>query len=74
MGHTVPDGKVQVANMGPTWVLSAPGAPHVGHMNLVIRGIYGHIHPSYMNDWLYPICNILHSNSMYGIQGLILHL
>ena len=23
--------------MGPTWVLSAPGEPHVGPMNLVIR-------------------------------------
>ena len=23
-------------NMGPTWVLSAPGGPHVGHMNLAI--------------------------------------
>ena len=22
--------------MGPTWVLSAPGVPHVGHMNLAI--------------------------------------
>ena len=25
------------ANMGPTWVLSAPGRPHVGPMNLAIR-------------------------------------
>ena len=24
--------------MGPSWVLSAPGGPHVGPMNLVIRG------------------------------------
>ena len=24
--------------MEPTWVLSAPGGPQVGHMNLVIRG------------------------------------
>ena len=25
------------ANMGPTWVLSAPGGPHVGPINLVIK-------------------------------------
>ena len=28
--------KVHVANMGPTWVLLAPGGPHVGPMNLAI--------------------------------------
>ena len=32
-----PDSKVHGANMGPTWVLSAPDGPHVGHMNLAIR-------------------------------------
>ena len=32
-----PDIKVHGANMGPTWVLSAPDGPHVGHMNPVIR-------------------------------------
>ena len=32
-----PDSKVRVAHMGPTWVLSAPGRPHVGPINLVIR-------------------------------------
>ena len=26
------------ANMGPTWVLSAPGGSHVGPMNLAIWG------------------------------------
>ena len=26
-----------VANMGPTWVLSAPDGPHIGPMNLAIR-------------------------------------
>ena len=34
---TYPDSKVHGANMGPTWVLSAPDGPHVGPMNLVIR-------------------------------------
>ena len=31
-----PDSKVHGANMGPTWVLSAPCGPHVGPMNLTI--------------------------------------
>ena len=29
--------KVHGANMGPTWVLSAPDGPHVGPMSLAIR-------------------------------------
>ena len=33
-----PDNKVHGANMGPTWVLSAPDGPHVGPMNLSFRG------------------------------------
>ena len=32
-----PDSKVHVAHMGPTWVLSTPGRPHMGPMNLAIR-------------------------------------
>ena len=32
-----PDSKVPVAHIGPTWVLSAPGRPHVGPINLAIR-------------------------------------
>ena len=35
----VPDSKVHGANMGPTWVLSAPDGPHVGPMNLAIWGV-----------------------------------
>ena len=31
-----PDSKDHRANMGPTWVLSAPGGSHVGPMNLAI--------------------------------------
>ena len=34
---TSPDNKVHGANMGPTWLLSAPDGPHVGPMNLAIR-------------------------------------
>ena len=36
--HNGPDSKVHGASMGPTWVLSAPDGPHVGPMNLAIRG------------------------------------
>ena len=35
-----PDSKVRGANMGPTWVLSAPDGPHVGPMNLAIWVAY----------------------------------
>ena len=32
-----PDSKVHGANMGRTWVLTAPDGPHVGPTNLAIR-------------------------------------
>ena len=35
-----PDSKVHGANMGPTWVLSAPDGAHGVPMNLAIRGEY----------------------------------
>ena len=38
-----PDSKVHGANMGPTWVLSAPDGPHVGPMNLAITGTLARI-------------------------------
>ena len=34
-----PDSKDHEANMGPTRVLSAPGGPHIGPMNLAVRGV-----------------------------------
>ena len=37
------DSKVHGANMGPTWVLSAPDGPHVGPMNLAVREHKRHI-------------------------------
>ena len=37
MNNSIPDSKDHGANMGPIWVLSAPGEPHVGPMNLAIR-------------------------------------
>ena len=38
--HNIPASKGCVANMGPTWVLAAPGGPHVGPMKLAIRDAY----------------------------------
>ena len=37
LDHAIPDSKVHGTNMGHTWVLSSPGGPHVGPMNLAIR-------------------------------------
>ena len=33
------DSKGLGTNMGPTWVLSAPGGPHVGPMNFAIWAV-----------------------------------
>ena len=32
----ITDSKIHVANIGPTWVLSAPDGPYAGPMNLII--------------------------------------
>ena len=32
----IPDSKIHVAHVGPIWVLSAPGRPHTGPINLAI--------------------------------------
>ena len=37
--YNTSDSKVHGANMGPTWVLSAPDGPHVGPMSLTIRDL-----------------------------------
>ena len=39
----IPDSKVHGANMGTTWVLSAPDGPHVCPMNLAIRGSWKYV-------------------------------
>ena len=46
-----PDSKVHGANMGPTWVLSAPGGPHVGPVNLAIKDRIGSSDGSLPNMW-----------------------
>ena len=66
--QAIPDSKVHGANMGPTWVLSAPDGPHVGPMNLAIRvGTYDWNQTIYLKStcieakvkkcrwWQYPI-------------------
>ena len=45
-----PDSKVRGANMGPTWVLSAPDVPHVGPMNLAIWAVYPTESMSYFSE------------------------
>ena len=34
-----PESKVHLVPIAPTWVLSAPGGPHVGPMNLALREV-----------------------------------
>ena len=56
-----PDSKVYGANMGPTWVLSAPDGPHVGPMNLAIR-VYFDVSSNQLS-----VCRINHlSTETYG--------
>ena len=47
--HTIPDSKVHVAHMGPTWGRQDPGGPHVGPMNLLSR---------ISRNWIYAKINI----------------
>ena len=55
-GNPIPDSKVHGANMGPTWVLSAPGGPHVGPMNLAVRLLYECEIWSWVLHLLLPCC------------------
>ena len=54
--HNVPDSKVHGFNMGPTWVLPVPGGPHVGPINLAIRGGCG------------PHCSLSHERSSAALR------
>ena len=64
--RVIPDSKALGANMGPTWVMSAPDGPHVGPMNLAIwlvaggammfdKGVLYHNHCDTftLREWLY---------------------
>ena len=44
------------ANMGPTWVLSAPDGPHVGPMNLAIRDSLLHMYTLVLQNLTLLIC------------------
>ena len=50
--HAYPDINIHVAHLGLTWVLLAPGGPHVGPMNLAIR-VMAKMHMS-LWSWLFP--------------------
>ena len=56
----IPDNKVHGANMGPTWVLSAPRGPHVGPMNLAIRDGIEELTHHQFNQWLVPCLALSH--------------
>ena len=51
-----PDSKVHGANMGPTWVLLAPGGSHVGPMNLAIWEAMGHLQLVQSVSFVLPLC------------------
>ena len=55
MSIYIPDSKVHGANMGPTWVLSAPDGPHIVPMDLAIRNVI-----------TYPCADL--SKTLFGFQ------
>ena len=52
----IPESKVYGANMGPTRVLAAPGGPHMGPINLVIR-VASTCYMSFFQQCYYDCCN-----------------
>ena len=51
--------KVHRANIGPTWVLSAPDGHHVGPVDLAIRGIFEIKQwPVHMMHWIANLLNL----------------
>ena len=59
--EAIPDSKVHGANMGPTWVLSAPDGPHVGPLNLVIRDVIG------LPSWWTPKVELKYHEALVNI-------
>ena len=45
-----PDSKIHGANMGPTWVLSAPDGPHVGPREPCYQGTF--LYRKYMMTYM----------------------
>ena len=62
-----PDYKVHGTNMGPTWVLSAPDGPHVGPMNLAIRGVHKLTKQSPRQHLCFNVLNLIYMYS-FGIM------
>ena len=68
-----PDSKVHVTHAGPTWVLSAPGGPYVGPMNLAITE---HIEKTAKTDDMNErVCHIsiYHSMKNYQRKWTVVH-
>ena len=66
----IPDSKVLVAHLGPTWVLSAPGGPHVGPMNLAITDIVSELPRSSVElSWLVMFVWSPAKSRCYGFCG-----
>ena len=75
-----PDSKVDGANMGPTWVLSAPGGPHVGPINLAIWETTSHT-SGFMHSSFYILHKQVEKMHYFGswtnildTSALIMHL
>ena len=69
----IPDSKIHGANMGPTWVLSAPDGSHVGPMNLAISGKHATCQvkiKSHTTKWhlIYDTPNIYENIQQYIVQ------
>ena len=65
-GINPPDINVHGANMGPTWLLSSPGGPHVEPMNLAIWAIVRKLFLS--KDWHTVIENEIYPRNLcFGV-------
>ena len=58
------DNKVHGANMGPTGVQSAPDGPHVGPMNLAIRG---GLRLGYLLTLAYDSCGVVYDQGTHKL-------
>ena len=68
------DSEVHGANMGPTWVLSAPDGPHVGPMNLAIREVMIYKYNiGILSNHSNFIIIIHHHNIYYQRQGSLIY-
>ena len=70
-----PDSKVHGANVGPTWVLSAPDGPHFGPTNLVIRDSNQYRKRQCIISIcdLWDLCSRLIWSSCWGVYRKITH-